>query len=367
MKKIFTPRKLILYLVKQFSLSLLIFFLLFLSLILISNFIEEIIYFRTKELTGNFYLQTFAITLLKIPTLIINFLPFIFLFSGIFFFVKLKRDNETISLSLSGFSDNFVTLVPAIYSIILGIFVIIFLTPISSELLKYHEITKQKFSSNENLIIISNTGLWLKEKQNNQSVIIRADKIENENFDKLNNLSIYKFDKNNKFIERLDAKEAKIFKNYWIIFNAKKLKNNEIKFINKINFNTNINIDKLKNFFLNSNTFSIWNVSEELKKIQERGYYGQELIITLNKYLSLPLLLFCMVVISTFFTLKIDQKFNNFIYSFIGVLLGIFVYFLNDLSIAVGKSGKIPLVFSVWAPLIIIMIFSLYSLLRNND
>ena len=71
--------------------------------------------------------------------------------------------------------------------------------------------------------------------------------------------------------------------------------------------------DKLKSFFNNSDIFSIWNIFYELQQIRQRGYYGQELVIKLNKYLSLPLLLFSMIILSTVFTIKTNYTFNNFI------------------------------------------------------
>ena len=74
-----------------------------------------------------------------------------------------------------------------------------------------------------------------------------------------------------------------------------------------------------------------------------------------------------MVVVSTIFTLNTNYQFNNFIYTFFGVLTGIVIYFLSDLSIALGKSGRIPLILSVWVPILLIMILSTINLIKNND
>lgn len=366
MTKRFTPKKIINYLIKEFSISLLIFFLIFLSLIVISTYIEEIIFFREKDLSGNFFLKTLILSLIKTPTLIINISPFIFLFAGIFFFAKLLRSNEITPLSLSGLSKNFVTIVPACFSFFCGLIIIIILSPISSEFSKYYETIKQKYTNNDNLIIMSNTGIWVKEKQNDKTIIIRADRIVDQNFDKLSNVTIYKFDNNNSLLERIDSRKVLVEEKYWRIINPKKILEKE-KISNDIIFNTSINFLNLKEFFSNADVFSIWNISKELENIRSRGYYGQDLIITLNKYLSLPFLLFSMIILATFFTLKIGFKFNNFIYAFFGILAGIIVYFLSDLSIAIGKSGKIPLIFSVWVPVIIILLLSFYNLLKQDD
>ena len=368
MTKRYAPKTLINYLIKEFSLSLFIFFSIFLSLIILSSYIEEILFFREKQISENLFIKTFILSLIKTPTLIINMSPFVFLFSGIFFYVKLLRSNEITPLSLSGFSKNFVTIIPASYSFLLGVFIILFLTPISSSLSRYYETIKQNYSGNDNLLIMSNTGLWVKEKKDNEIIIIRADKIIDQNFKNLKNITIYKFDNNGDLVKRIDTKKAEVQKKNWTLEDVKILDQDGInKKEKKFIFNTGISLTNLKKFFSNSDTLSIWNINDELKQIKERGYYGQELIITFNKYLSLPFLLASMIVLATFFTIKTGYQFNNFIYAFFGIMTGIFIYFLSDLSIAFGKSGKIPLIMSVWVPVLVIMIFSIYSIIKEND
>jgi len=151
------------------------------------------------------------------------------------------------------------------------------------------------------------------------------------------------------------------------LYNVKITSENFIKNFDNYKFKSSINLRELKNYFANSDIYSIWSINDQLRELRQRGYYGQELIIKFNKYLSLPFLLFCMIIISTIFTIKINYNLNNFVYIFFGVLSGILVYFLSDLSIALGKSGKIPIILSVWMPIILLMIYSIYSLLRNYD
>ena len=75
------------YLTKEFIKCLLIIFAVFLSISLLINFVEEIVYFKEKKL-NNFLISTIYLTLCKTPNTIIETSIFIFLFSGIFFFVK---------------------------------------------------------------------------------------------------------------------------------------------------------------------------------------------------------------------------------------------------------------------------------------
>lgn len=362
----YTPKTLIKYLIKEFSFSLLVFFVIFSSLIILSTYIEEIIFFKEKEITNNFFFKTFVLSLIKSPTLILNLSPFIFLFSGIFFFVKFLKNNEITTMSISGFSKNFITLVPSLYAFIIGIVLIAILTPITSELSKYYESVKQRYSNNDNLLIVSETGIWIKEIKDKKKYIIRTDRINDGDFLNLKNISIYVYE-NNQFIERIMGKDVQISEGNWKINNVEIVSREKNKNLDKFVHKSQINLDNLKEVFINSDTFSIWNMQSELKQIRARGYYGQEIIIKFNKYLSLPFLLFSMVFLSTVFTLNINYTFNNFIYAFFGILAGIMVYFLGDLSIALGKSGKIPMILSVWMPILLIMTFSTYSLLKNNE
>jgi len=367
MTKRYTPKILINYLIKEFSFSLLIFSGIFLSLILMSTYIEEIVFFKEKEISGNFFTKIFVLTLIRTPTILLNLSPFIFLFAGIFFFAKLLRNSEITPLSLSGFSNFFITMIPALYSLLLGIILVLVMSPISSQLSRYYESVKQKYSSNDNLIIMSNTGIWVKEKKNNETFIIRADQIKTQNFTNLQNVTIYKFNDKNDFSERIDGKQVSINKTQWNIDKASKVTTQDSEKLTNYQYSSDIDLNQLKNFFNNSNVFSIWNILEELKQIRQRGYFGQELVIMFNKYLSLPFLLFSMITLATVFTLRAGLKFNNFIYIFFGILAGIIVHFLGDLSMALGKSGRIPLILSVWIPVIIIMSLSMFSLLRDDE
>ena len=314
--KRYTPNLLIKYLIKEFSFSLLIFTIMFSSLIILITYIDEILFFKDKGISDNFFLKTLILSLIKSPTLILNLSPFIFLFSGIFFYVKFLRNNEITPMSLSGFSKNFITLIPGIFSLFIGILIVLILSPITSELSKYYETIKTKYSYNENLIIMSDTGLWIKENKNNNTNIIRADLIKDENFNNLKNMSIFIF-KNDEFVSRIDGENVDIRGKVWTISKAKQSLLNENKNLNNYKYYSQIDFEKLKNFFNNSDVFSIWNIFYELQQMRERGYYGQELVIKLNKYLSLPLLLFSMIILSTVFTIKTNYTFNNFLYAFL--------------------------------------------------
>jgi len=367
------PIKIIKYLSKEFLDTLLVVFVVFLSLTLLINFVEEMVFFKNKKL-DNFFFVISYFTLSKTPSTLIDLSIFIFLFSGIFFFDKIIKNNELNTALLSGISKITTVLIPSFISFILGILIILMITPISSASLKFYEKTKRVYSQNENLIIMNNTGLWFMETQSTGFNIIRADKIFNNDFSKLKNVTIYNLDKKFNFLKRLDSQNVVISNKNWSLKNVNILNNGSLKKSDKkissklsTEFTSSININDLKNFFSNAATVSFWNILANIKTSNERGYSGDELKVQFHKYLSLPIYLFATILISTIFTLGIKKNYNTFVYLFFGIMLGFFIYFLNDLSVAIGLSNILPINIAVWSPTMLLLFLSIINLIKINE
>ena len=124
------------YLSKEFLKILINMSLAFFCLGFIINLFEEINFFKDYEVG---FAVPIIVSLLFVPSLIYNMLPFIFLLTGIWFFLKIKRTDEIIALKISGLSNFSVIIVPSILSIILGLFFITAINPITSVLVKKYE------------------------------------------------------------------------------------------------------------------------------------------------------------------------------------------------------------------------------------
>jgi len=336
---------------------------------LLTNFVEELIFFKDKQIE-NFLISLIILTTLKTINTLIESSIFIFLFSGIFFFVKFLKNNELNSIKLSGISNLLSILTPALLSFGMGIFIIFAITPISAEGIKFYEKYKRNYTQNDNLIVINDSGLWFMEKNEENYKIIRADKIVDNDFSKFYNSTIYTLDADFNFLNRYDSKLVFINKKEWILENTKLLNGNDnaqVKEEKDYTLNSSIDINELKNLFTNANTISFWEILNGIKKLNDRGYSGDELKIKFHKYLSLPIYLFSMIILATVFTINIKKNYSNFIYVFFGIILGIVIYFLNDLSIALGIAGKMPLAVSVWIPIFLIIVISTINLIKINE
>ena len=112
------------YIIKEYIKSLFVVIAVMLSIILLINLLDEFNFFKSKkDLKFIFFL---IFTILKIPNVLINLFPFIVLFGGIVFYLKIYNHNEVISLRTMGYSNIQIILIPALTSFVVG-YLIIFL------------------------------------------------------------------------------------------------------------------------------------------------------------------------------------------------------------------------------------------------
>ena len=104
-------------------------------------------------------------------------------------------------------------------SLILGIFFITSINPITSALVKKYESIKGGYEKDqEYLATITVNGIWIKEKTLTKNNIIKAAKLEDE---QLITVTIYEFDENNNFVKRIEAKNANISSLNWTLEGVK--------------------------------------------------------------------------------------------------------------------------------------------------
>jgi lipopolysaccharide export LptBFGC system permease protein LptF len=234
---------------------------------------------------------------------------------------------------------------------------------------KYYEKTKSTYSKDiDHLVTFNKNGLWIKENLKNGQRIISASKGNNKN---LKDIIIFNFDDDFKLNEKIFSKSANIENNKWIlnevkIFNAKNLNQKEILQNTKI-INSSYTYEKIISLFKNFDTVSFVNLLLNNKDLINKGYNERFLNQSLHYMLSLPFFLFIMTALASILTMGTLKKSNNVKFIIIGIIACVMIYYLKDLSIALGKTNRISLTLATWIPVIVIGIFSSIGILQINE
>ena len=351
------------YLLKKFIRKILTVSGVFFVLVIIVNLIEEANFLKNTD--SNFF-TPLILTILNSPSLLNEMMPFIFLISTQFFFINIYENKEIFTLKQFGL-DNFAILrFLSLVSFILGILIVTLFYNFSSILKnQYLKIKNNYTTDSKYLAVITKNGLWIKDNSENGTVIVNADKIENNH---LFNLSITKLNKEFEIEKNIIAEKSNVNDFTWEIYNAVVTEsNNSSKKFKTLAFESNFNSERINNLFSDLSSLTFFELQKLKDDYKEIGYSIDDIDIQAHKYYSLPFLLMAMTIVSIIIMINNKFKNNLLINILIGIFFSVLIYYISHFSNILGSNGKLPIIVSVWFPVFIILLISSIGIVRLNE
>lgn len=350
------------FLINLFNISLLKIFITFFIIILITNILEQIEFFKNIDLSF-FYL--FFLSLLNTPSVLFEILPFIFLLGIQVFFIHLIDKNELQVLKYSGLNNIKIIKILGLYSFVLGIIMVIFFYNGSSILKNSYLLIKNNYSDdNKYLAVITKNGLWIKDEINDNINIINARQVNNEF---LLNVSITKFNKDFDLVEVLQSERVDITSKKWKIFNPITLKGNSQSTLDELILHSNFDLQKINSLFSNLSSLSIIDLITLRKSYMSLNYSVTDINSHLLKIVSYPVYLTLITIFSAIIMFNIGYQKNTFYKITLGTFLSVIIYYINNFLNVLGTNEKIPVTLSIFLPLIILSIINFISIIKLNE
>ena len=333
---------------------------------IILNLFEEIEFFKNLDVS---ILKPIVLTGIIVPSILLKLLPFIIFISSMWFMLKIRNNKDLLTLKVFGCSNLKIFLILAITSFLLGWIILFFVNPVTSSLSKYYEKTKSNYSKYiDHLVTFNRNGLWIKENLDNGSRIISATKPEREN---LLDVTITHLDDNFNLIEKIVSNKANIKNNEWVLEDVSifYIKDGvfEKKEVETLMIDSIYNYEKINSLFRNFDTMSFIDLIFNYKDLVNNGYNKIFLDQSLHSLLSLPFFLLVMTGLAAILTLNTLKKSNNFKFIIVGLVSTVVIFYFKDLSIALGLTDRIPLILSIWAPVVALGLFISIGVLQINE
>ena len=350
------------FIINLFNTSLLKVFIIFFFIILISNVLEQVEFF--KKIDIDFFYLLF-LSFLNTPNVVFEILPFIFLLSTQIFFIQLMDKNELEIFKYSGLNNIKIMKVLGIYSFILGLIFITFFYNISSVLKSSYLLIKNGYSADDKyLAVITKNGIWIKDEINDSINIINAERLEDEF---LIDVSITRFNKNYDILEILQSKKVNITSKKWTLFNPILSKKNSQSTLSKIILESNFDIKRINSLFSNLSSLSIIDLINLRNSYVSLNYSVTDIDSHLLKIATYPIYLTLVTIFSAIIMFNIGYQKNTFFKIMIGILLSVVIYYINNFLSVLGTNEKIPLVLSIFLPLILLSILNFISIIKLNE
>jgi len=336
-------------------------FLIFFSLIFILNLLTELEFFKEIEVSSFYPLY---LSLINTPMFVFEMFPFIFLISTQVFFNNLFDNNEMNILKYSGLKNSKIFSILSMTTFLLGIFIVFIFYNFSSNLKYFYLGLKSNYTTNDQyLAVITKNGLWIKDTNDNKTLMINAAKIDKN---ELQNAFISEFNSNYEIIRNIKSNKIDITKKEWVIKNAEIfIENNKID-EEKLYIKTNYDYEIIQNLFSNMSSLSVFELLEMRTNYKKLNYSLTEVDLQLIKLISYPIFFVLMVVFSGIIMMNTKSFKSKNLKITIGLFFSVIIYYINNFFYVLGNTEKISILTAITLPLLVFALINLILLKNLN-
>ena len=308
----------------------------------------------------------------KLPGTVDKIVPFVVLVATMITFWKISKTNEFVIIRAAGVSIWGVLMPVLLASFAIGAFWVGIGNPFSAKMYELKETLSYRLSTNNpNAFLFSNKGLWIREgKGEDTMAVINASGLNLK--DKvlwLQDVSIIEIDDKNQVKRHIEAFVATLEDGYLSLRDVRIYKSGKkAEILNSLNYPTEMNIQRIKDNFVDPEAISFWNLPDAINFYELSGFSVTRYKMRYLSLMALPFLLMSMVLVAGIFSLKASQRQGGVLLMIIlGVATGFTVYFTSQVIAAFGLNSYIPVWFAVWAPTIIIASISVSVYLQKEE
>lgn len=302
------------------------------------------------------------LTLLRLPLILQQTIPFIALFVGMTTLVSLNRKYELVVTRAAGISVwQFMT--PFVLgALITGIIGAGILNPLAAwgtnEALK---IQPGMLSSN------ASAPPWFRQIGKGEDAVIGA-RSSIEGGTLLEDATIIHFNSSREIELRQDAKTAKLEDGYWLLNDVTETHPGaETKFVKTVKVPTILKKEFVQESQLHIETIAFYEIPRKMLAAASFGMSTKALETQFHSVLSLPFLLVAMTLIAGCVSLKFSRFNQSGAVILGGILSGFVLYVVSMLVKAFGSSGVVPPFVAAWIPVVVATSLGAALLLHQED
>jgi lipopolysaccharide export system permease protein len=204
----------------------------------------------------------------------------------------------------------------------------------------------------------------MKDVVDNQTSIINSSKIDN-NF--LTNTFITTFDDEFNLVKSIKSDKIDIKNNEWLIYDVTIFEENISKKKDLIKFKSNFNQKKIESLFSNLSSLSLLKLIDLRQNYKSLNYSTVDVDMQIYKIATYPLILVIMTILSSIIMLNTKKSNSKVIKIIIGLFFSVIIYYINNFFNVMGSTEKLPLMVSIWTPIVFLSLINVIMLLNINE
>ena len=315
-------------------------------------------------------LRILGLMLLKSPAVIVQLLPFVFLFGTLGAFVGLNRRSELVAMRAAGVSAWRFVLPAAGAALVLGILTVTVIGPIAASGDGLFQRERQRISGS---IVSGNEqeAIWLREGDGPRQMVIRAARQDRANARLLDTtffIYVTSPEGRREFTERIDAASASLSAGRWRLIDAVGAQTGQraVRYAT-LDLPSNLADEEAFERFARPQSTPFWSLPGQIQRIEDAGFSSTAYRLRLQTLLSTPLAFAAMTILAAAFSLRLMRLGDLARMAVAAVVLGFAFFFLNQFSAAMGSAEVVPPFVAAWLPAILTALAAFTLLFYTED
>lgn len=308
------------------------------------------------------------ISLLRTPQLMEQVLPFAVLFGSIAAFLALSRKLELVVARAAGVSV-WQFIAPAlIVGIGIGVFAVTVYNPLAVVLrAQSDEIAAGLFGREQNFLMQTTGATWLRQDGLDGESVLHANQILAGGA-RLYGVTIFSFDRDGYFSERIEAREARLGDKVWNLSDVTVYTTEaDPRKYAAYTISTYLTPTEVRESIAAPESIGFWDLPRVIELSQRAGLPAYRYSLQYQTLLARPVLLAAMVLIAACVSLRVTRMGGIGRLILGGILAGFVLYVLSELGKDLGGAGIVPPVVAAWAPGVFGVLMGFTILLHLED
>jgi len=310
-----------------------------------------------------------GLMLLKSPQVIVQLLPFVFLFGTLAAYVGLNRRSELIAMRAAGVSAWRFVLPAAGAAILLGILTVTVIGPLAASGDGMFQRERARISGS--VAGAESEAIWLREGEGQRQMVIRAGRQDRANARLLDvSFFIYTTDPEGRrvFSERIDAQSAALSAGRWRLVDAVGAQTGQ-RAVRYATLDLPSSLADREAFerFARPQSTPFWSLPAQIKRIEDAGFSSTAYRLRLQQLLATPLMFAAMSILAAAFSLRLMRLGDLAKMAVSAVVLGFAFFFLNQASSAFGSAEVVPPFVAAWLPAVLTALAAFTLLFYTED
>ncbi|MFO7297343.1 MAG: LPS export ABC transporter permease LptG [Proteobacteria bacterium] len=354
-----------LYIARHFIIGILGTFAVCALLIFMIDFVEVL---RQSGKHGSVPAATLVwLTLLRLPAYTEILLAFAVLVGSIASMLQLSRRSELAVIRAAGMSVWQFISPGIVLAFILGVLTVVFYNPLAASARAQAEELFAEVFGKESNFLKTRAGSWLRQDGADGSSVLNAGGVADGGL-RLFTVTIFQFDREGRFVERIEAKQATLQDGYWELQDALVAGvGRQPERYERYLVSTYLTPERVQDALGSVISLSFWQLPAVIDVVERAGLSAAPYRVQYEMLLSRPLLLICMVLFAATVSLKSFRSGGIQTMVAVGMLGGLGFFLLAEVSRQIGVAGLVSPRVAIWAPVIIAALVSTTVLLHQED